>query len=277
MNAPHIALDAGLAREVETGAFAGARWWLSDALLLGQRNLRRMVRSPDLAFYALIQPVMFILLFVYVFGGAIQVPGMSYRQFLLPGIFVQMVIFGSVAATALGIAQDMQRGVMDRFRSLPMTSSSVLLGRQVSEVARNLISVAVMIAVGLLVGFRFHGSLAQTLAGFGLLLLFGFAFSWVAAVIGLASKSVEAAQSAGLMWLFPVTFLSSAFVPSATMPTGLRLIAEHSPITYVVNTLRAWFGGGAAGADAWLALAWSIGITAVFMPMAIARFRRRDG
>jgi ABC transporter DrrB family efflux protein len=187
-----------------------------------------------------------------------------------------MVVFGSVAATAIGVAEDMQRGIMDRFRSLPMTSSSILLGRQVSEMSRNVVAIVVMVVAGLLVGFRFQGGLLVTLAGFGLLLLFGFAFSWIAALIGLTVRSAQAAQSAGLVWLFPFVFLSSAFVPTATLPGWLRVIAENSPITAIVNTLRAWFGGQMAGSAAWVSLAWVIGLTAVFMPLSIARFSRRD-
>lgn len=258
------------------GAATGCGAWVTDAALLGQRNLRRMLRSPDLLFYALFQPVIFILLFAYVFGGAIAVPGGNYLQFLLPGIFVQIVVFGSVAATAIGVAQDMERGVMDRFRSLPMTDSSVLMGRQFSEIVRNVISIVVMVAVGLLLGFRFHGNLTQTIAGFGLLLLFGFAFSWLAALIGLASGSTEAAQSAGMLWLFPFTFVSSAFVPTSTMPAWLRLYASHSPISALVDTLRAWFGGYADGARPLESAAWCMVIIAIFMPLAIARYRRRD-
>lgn len=260
--------------EVETRT--SLRWWLNDVMLLAQRNLRRMMRSPDILFYGLFQPVVFILLFVYVFGGAIQVPGKDYRQFLLPGIFVQTIVFGSVAATAIGVGLDMQRGIMDRFRSLPMTSSSVLLGRQLSEVVRNVITICVTVVIALLVGFRFHGSLLDTLAGFGLLLLFGFAFSWLAALIGLLAGSAEAAQGAGLVWLFPFTFVSSAFVPASSMPWWLQGYATHSPVTVMVDTLRAWFNGQPAGPSAWEALAWSIGLTAVFVPLATARFNRRN-
>jgi len=273
-NTDSITTDRAPASKIETGT--GLRWWFADTILLGQRNLRGILRSPDLVFYALFQPVVFMLLFVYIFGGAIQVQGASYRQFLLPGIFVQMVIFGSVAATAIGVAEDMQRGVMDRLRSLPIAGSSVLLGRQVTEIFRNLVSIAVMAVAGLIIGFRFQGSVLQTLAGFGLLLSFGFAFSWLAAMIGLSVQSVQAAQSAGLFWLFPFVFLSSAFVPTETMPTWLRIFAENSPVTSVVNALRAWFGGQPAGDSAWVSLAWIVGLIAVFMPLSIARFNRRQ-
>jgi len=253
----------------------GLRWWFNDVTLMAQRNIRRMLRSPDLVFYAVLQPVVFILLFVYVFGGAMQqIPNMNYKQFLFPGIFVQTVVFGSVAATAIGVAMDMQRGIMDRFLSLPISSSSVLMGRQFSEIVRNVLLIVVLVVVSLIVGFRFQGSLASVLLGMGLLLFFGFAFSWVAALIGLASGSAEAAQSAGIMWLFPFTFVSSAFVPTSTMPGWLQVYAQHSPITSMVDTLRILFNGQPPTSAIWISLAWSIGITAVFMPLAIARFRR---
>lgn len=257
-------------------ATPGSGSWLTDAILLGQRNLKGILRSPDLVFYALLQPVMFMLLFVYIFGGAINVPGTSYTQFLLPGLYVQMVVFGSVAATAIGVAEDMQRGIMDRFRSLPMTTSSILLGRQVSEMFRSLVALVVLTVAGLLIGFRFQGGWPETFAGFALVLMFGFAFSWVAALIGLTVRSAQAAQSAGLFWLFPFIFLSSAFVPTETMPGWLRVVADNSPVTALVNTLRAWFGGQPAGATAWKALAWVVILTAVFMPLSIMRFNRRD-
>ncbi|HEU4769622.1 MAG TPA: ABC transporter permease [Pyrinomonadaceae bacterium] len=250
------------------------RWWFNDVFLMAQRNVRRMLRSPDLVFYAVLQPVVFILLFVYVLGGAMQLPNMDYKQFLFPGIFVQTVVFGSVAATAIGVALDMQRGIMDRFLSLPISSSSVLMGRQFSEILRNILLIVVLVVVSLLVGFRFQGSLANVVLGMVMLLLFGFAFSWVAAFIGLVSGSAEAAQSAGIMWLFPFTFVSSAFVPTSTMPWWLQLYAQNSPITSMVDTLRFLFNGQPASSALWTSLAWSLGITAVFMPLAIARFRR---
>jgi ABC-2 type transport system permease protein/oleandomycin transport system permease protein len=170
----------------------------------------------------------------------------------------------------------MQQGIMDRFRSLPMTCSSVLLGRQVSEIARNMASIVVMLILGYLVGFRLRGTILQTLAAFGLLISFGFAFSWLAAVIGLTARSPAAAQGAGLFWLFPFTFISGAFVPTETMPGWLQLVARNSPITAVVYAMRAWFGGQGAAAAGWQALGWTICVTAVFMPLAISRFRRRD-
>jgi ABC transporter DrrB family efflux protein len=252
------------------------RWWLSDAWQMAQRNLRRIQRTPELLLYAFIQPVMFILLFAFVFGGAIEVGGVSYRQFLMPGIFVMMVLFSSVAATTVTLAEDMQRGIVDRFRSMPMTRSSVLVGRTGSEVVRSVIALLVMIVMGLLIGFRFEGGFAAALAGLGLLLLFGYAFSWVGAVLGLTAPTAEAAQSAGTFWLFPFAFVSSAFVPTGSMPGWLQVYADHSPVTVTVDALRAAFERGEFGSAAWQSLAWSAGILLVFAPLATMIYRRRN-
>lgn len=253
----------------------GITWWLRDAVLLAGRNVRRILRAPQLlVMYALIQPVMFILLFAYVFGGAIRTPGGDYKQFLLPAIFVMIVLFTSIGAVAVGIAEDMERGVMDRFRSLPMTRSSVLLGRLVSEVLRNVVSIVVMVICGLIIGFRFHAGLGQILLGFGLLLLLGFGFSWVAAYIGLLAGSVEGAQGIGMIWVFPFVFVSSAFVPTESMPGWLRAYADHSPVTVMTDTLRAWFNGQDAGSLAVQSLAWALGLIVVFMALSVTRFRR---
>ncbi|MGW4848144.1 ABC transporter permease [Nocardia brasiliensis] len=250
-------------------------WWLHDTRLLAGRNMRRIVRAPRLLLmYALIQPIVFILLFAYVFGGAIQTPGDDYVQFLLPAIFVMIVVFTSVGAVGVGVAEDMERGVMDRFRALPMTRSSVLFGRLVSEVVRNVITIVVMVVCGLLVGFRFHTGPAQILLGFGLLLLLGFGFSWVAAYIGLRAGSAEAAQGLGMVWVFPFVFVSSAFVPTESMPGWLRAYADHSPVTVMIETLRAWFDGRPAGPASLQALAWAVGLTVVFMAVSVRRFRR---
>jgi ABC transporter DrrB family efflux protein len=255
------------------------RWWLSDAWVVTLRHLRRIPRQPDMLVFGTIQPVMFILLFRYVFGGAIgsSVPGNDYAQFLMPGIFVQTVAFGSVAATGIGIADDMQKGIMDRFRSLPMSRTSVLLGHSAADTIRNMVTVFVMVLVGLLVGFRFNGSALEAVAGLAMLLFFGFAFSWLAALIGLSVSSVEAAQSGGFIWLFPLTFASSAFAPVETMPSWLQVFADHNPVTVTVNTLRALFNGTALGDAGWQALAWAIGVIVVFAPLAVLKFRRAAG
>lgn len=272
------------AQTVGTAAPAGARatgtgglgWWCSDAWEMAVRNVRHIMRTPDLLMYALIQPVMFILLFKYVLGGAIAVPGGDYAQFLLPGVFVQMVLFGSVAGTAVGIADDMSKGILDRFRSMPMNRSAVLVGRTVSEIGRNVVAVVVMVVVGVLVGFRFEGRALPMIGAFALLFAFGYAFSWLAALIGMSVSSAEAAQAGGTAWLFPFTFISSVFVPVSSMPGWLQAYAEHSPVTVVVETLRAWFGGQDAGSDGWQALAWLVGITAVCAPLAVSRYRSKS-
>jgi ABC transporter DrrB family efflux protein len=253
-------------------------WWLSDAWVVTLRNLRRIPRQPNVLVFAVIQPILFIVMFRYVFGGAMSnapgVAGGNYAQFLMPGIFVQTVVFGSVAGAAIGIAEDMQKGLMDRFRSLPMSRSSVLLGRAVASLVPNSITVAVMMVVGLLVGFRFQGSALEAIGGVLLLLLFGFALSWVAILIGLSVGSVEAAQSAGMIWLFPLTFASSAFVPAQTMPGWLRAFAEVNPVSVTVDTLRGVFNGTDIGSAGWQMTAWMVGILVVFLPLAVAKFRR---
>ncbi|MYW05265.1 ABC transporter permease [Streptomyces sp. SID3343] len=240
------------------------------------RNLKHLARTPDLLMYALIQPVMFILLFRYVLGGAIDVPGGDYGQFLLPGIFVQMVLFGSVAGTAVGVADDMSKGIMDRFRSMPVSRSAVLAGRTFSELARTLVAVVVMVVVGVLVGFRFDGDPMPMAGAFLLLFAFGYAFSWLAALIGMAVSGPEAAQAGGTAWLFPFTFISSVFVPVSSMPGWLQAYADHSPITVVVDTLRAWLSGNDAGSAAWQSVAWTAGIAAICAPLAVARYRNKS-
>lgn len=251
-------------------------WWLSDAAQMVLRNVRHLVRSPELVMFSLVQPVMFILLFTYVFGGAINVGGGTYPQFLVPGILVQMVLFGSVAGTTIGVATDLDRGLMDRFRSMPMSRSSVLVGRTVSEVLRNVVAVLVVLAIGLLTGFRFHGGFLAALGGVALLLLFGYALTWLGAVIGTVTPNVEAAQSAGLIWIFPFSLISSAFVPTDSMPTWLRVYAEASPMTTAVDALRGLFGGDPAGREVLLTVAWSVLLVAVLAPTATRRYSRRS-
>jgi len=248
-------------------------WAFADALVLAKRNLLQIPRVPELLIFSTIQPVMFVLLFRYVFGGAINVGGTSYVNYLMAGIFVQTVAFGSVT-TGIGLAEDLHRGLIDRFRSLPMSRSAVLTGRTLADLARNTFTVVVMLIVGLLVGFRPQGGVLGWIAGFGLLLLFSFAMSWIAATVGLLVRSVEAAQSAGFIWLFPLTFASSAFVQTSTMPGPLRAFAERQPVTIVVNAVRAFLLGQPAGSYGWTALAWCVGILVVFVPLAVSLYRR---
>ncbi len=253
-----------------------AKWWLSDAWVITLRNMRRVRSQPDILVGITLQPVMFIVLFRYVFGGAIgqSVSGGDYAQFLMPGIFLQSVVFGSIFTTGTGVADDMKRGVMDRFRSLPMSRSSVVLGRTLADVGLNAISVAVMIVVGLLVGFRFEGGFSGAVLGIGMLLFYGFAFSWLAAWLGLVVPSIEAVQTIGFMFVFPLTFASSAFAPAETMPGWLQAFVNHNPITYAVDATRAWFNGGEAGADGWWAVGWALAILVVFMVLSVRAFRR---
>jgi ABC transporter DrrB family efflux protein len=259
---------------VPHGLASTVRWGISDALVVALRSLRRVPRSPELLLGFTIQPVMFVLLFRYVFGGAIQTPGVSYVDFLLPGILVQSIAFGSTV-TGVGIADDLQKGLTDRFRSLPMARSAVLAGRTIADIATNLFQILVMVVVGYLVGFRFSTSAPEVVGGLALLVLVGFAFSWVSAIIGMSVGSVEAAQQASFLWLFPLTFVSSAFVPPATMPEPLRTFASDvNPFTHWVDALRHLFVGTPAGDDVWVGLVWAVGLLVVFMPLAVARYRR---
>jgi len=249
---------------------------LRDSGIIVWRQLIQLPRIPEVLIFALIQPVMFVLLFRYVFGGAIATPGESYVNYLMPGIFAQTVAFGAVAS-GIGLAEDLRRGIVDRFRSLPMARSAVLVGRTVSDLVRNAVVVGVMYAVGLAVGFRPEGSIGAQLVAFGLLLLTSFAFSWIGVVIALSMKTVEAVQSAGFIWLFPLTFASSAFVPTDSMPGWLQAFADNQPFTIVVNAVRALFLAQPVGSYIWLTLAWMVGIIAVMIPLATRQYRRRSG
>lgn len=243
-----------------------------DSWVEATRHLRVVPRDPELLMFATIQPIMFVLLFSYVFGGAIEIPGFDdYNQFLIPGIFAQSVVFGS-AFTSVGIAEDMQKGYMDRLRSLPMSRAAVLIGRTVSDMVRNILTFIVMLAVSFLIGFRFEGTILEALAATGLLLLFSYSLSWVQALIGLSVRTVEAANSGGFIWMFPFTFVSSAFVDPSQMPDWLQPIARNNPFTVATNACRALYNGLPAGSDTAVALAWAIGITVVFATLSIRKF-----
>jgi ABC transporter DrrB family efflux protein len=248
-------------------------WALADGLVLAKRNLVQIPRIPELLVFATIQPVMFVLLFRYVFGGAIDVGGTSYVNFLMAGIFVQTVAFGSMT-TGIGLAEDLQRGLVDRFRSLPMARSAVLTGRTIADLVRNMFVVAVMLTVGLLVGFRPEAGVAGWVAAIGLLLLLSFAFSWIGATIGLLVRSVEAVQSAGFIWLFPLTFASSAFVRTDSMPGWLQTFADHQPMTQVIDAVRGFLLDQPVGSHGWQAFAWCVGILLVFIPLSVSLYRR---
>jgi ABC-2 type transport system permease protein len=257
---------------------------LVDGWVVAKRNLIKIKRIPDLLIFSTIQPIMFVLLFAFVFGGSIQIPGVSYREYLMPGIFVQTVAFGA-GITAIGLADDLQKGIVDRFRSLPMSRAAVLVGRTTSDLLNNLFVVVVMSLTGLLVGWRIHTGLGDGLLGYLLLLAFGYAMSWISAVIGLSVKSVEVAQSAGFIWMFPLTFLSNAFVATNTLPSWLQPIADWNPISSMVLALRQLWGnastdpafngsGFAAEHPKQLAMAWIALILIVFVPLAIFRYRK---
>ena len=250
-------------------AFALSDWWV-----LTQRNLLRYVRIPSLLVLSTIQPIVLVILFSQVFGGALSPRlGVDYIDYLLPGIYLQSVLFGT-NQTAVGLARDASDGLIDRFRSLPMARSAVLAGRTLSDVGRNLFVVVLMTGVGYLLGFRIATGPGQALAALAVIVLFGFAFSWVMATIGLTIRDVESAQTAGFLWLFPLIFASSVFVPVDTMPDWLRAFAEVSPVSATADAVRALVLGGPAGGPVLASLAWSAGILAVFMPLASWRFRR---
>jgi len=244
----------------------------SDTMVLAGRNLKRIPRQPDLLIAYTVQPVMFVLLFVFVFGGAIVTPGFDYVDFLMPGIIVQSIAFGGFV-TALGLSEDVQKGLIDRFRSLPMARSAVLAGRTLSDIPLNLLSLVVLLAVGFVSGFSFDSDIGKILLGIVLLLFFGYAFSWIFALVGLFSSSPETANSIGFTAIFPLTFASSAFVPVDSMPGGLKQFAEVNPITTVVDAVRSLWLSTPANSDIWMSFVWCVVLIAIFAPLAVRRYR----
>lgn len=248
-------------------------WALSDVAVLIKRNLLRYKRIPQLLFFSTVQPVMFLLLFNFVFGGAISGVGGSYINYLLPGILMQTALFSSLQ-TGVGLADDMTKGIVDRFRSLPMTRLAVLAGRTIADAIRSLMIVVIMLLVGIVIGFNPSGGVLGILGASGLAVLFGFAFSWVSAAIGLAVRNSEAAQVAGFVWVFPLIYISSAYVPVETLPNVLKFIAQISPITVTIDAVRELMAGAPVGGDALAALAWIGVILAVFMPLSVRLYKR---
>jgi ABC transporter DrrB family efflux protein len=247
---------------------------VADTAVIAKRNLLRIPRQPDLWVSFTIQPILFVLLFVYVFGGAIRTPGYDdYVDFLMPGIIVQTMSFGGFV-TAIGLSDDLSKGLIDRFRSLPMARSAVLAGRTLADVATNTVSLVLMVLVGLVVGFSFTSSPIEVVAGFALLLLFGYAFSWVFAFVALTSSSAEGAQALGFIVIFPLTFASSAFVPPESMPAAIEAFANANPFSTIVDATRALFVDAPAGNDVWAAFLWCIGLIAVFGVLSVHRYRR---
>src|SRR5437764_6782435 len=248
----------------------------TDTLIIAERNLVRLPRAPDLLLAFTIQPIMFVLLFRYVFGGAITTPGYAYVDFLIPGIIVQNIAFGGFV-TALGLNEDVHKGLIDRFRSLPMARAAVLAGRTLSDVVTNSLSIAVLLVTGVIIGFSFHAPFLHVVAGMGLLLLFGYAFSWVFAFLGLLVSTPEAANSVGFIAVFPLTFISSAFVPVDSMPPVLKAFANVNPFTITVDAMRHLWIGSPAHNSVWGAFVWAFVIIGLFAPLAVARYRRAAG
>lgn len=257
---------------------------VNDSLVIAKRNLIRMTRIPEIVVFGLVQPIMFVVLFSYVFGGSLVVNGstsaVGYRNFLMAGIFAQTVTFATAGAGA-GIADDMHKGLIDRFRSLPMARGAVLTGRTIADLVQTALTLVVLAIVALLVGWRTHENIGKVLGGFGLLLLLGYAFSWIGALIGLSVRTPEAATSGGLVWLFPVTFVSNAFVSTSMMPGWLQPIAEWNPFSATVQACRVLFGNpGVSTSDAWpmqhpvwASLIWSLVIFAIFRTLAVRKYR----
>lgn len=267
----------------------GQSW--RDSLVVARRNLLRMLRIPEVVVFGLIQPIMFVVLFAYVFGGSITLPGAgvdadAYRQFLMGGIFAQTVTFATAGASA-GIAEDMQKGIIDRFRSLPMSRGAVLTGRTFADLAQSAVTLVVIGLVAFLIGWRVEGGVLNALTAFGLLLLLGYSFTWIGALIGLSVRSPEAATSGGLIWLFPLTFISNAFVPSENMPSWLQPVAEWNPFSATVMAVRELFGNLPAGYQAPDALPmqhpvlasvlFSVAIIALFRTLAVRRYKSATG
>ena len=255
----------------------------SDIAVIAKRNVIKIVRVPEVLVFVLISPIMFVLLFAYVFGNSIDIEGSSYREFLIAGIFAQTVVFGATF-TGAGIAEDMQKGIIDRFRSLPMSRVAVLAGRTLSDVVYNLASIVIMSLTGLLVGWRIRGSFLDAVAGFALLLVFAYAVSWIMAYVALLVPSVEVINNASFIVIFPMTFVANTFVPAESLPGPLQVFAEWNPVSSVTQAARELFGNippGTPEPDAWplehpvvYTLLWAVAIVAIFAPLAVRRYAR---
>ena len=246
---------------------------LRDIKGMTKRNLLRIVRTPQLVFLSIVQPTLILVLFRYVMGGAIRVPGVDYVNYVVPSIFLEAVLLGGMT-TALALAQDLQSGMIDRFRSLPMARSAVLAGRTTADIGRNAFVLAFVVGLGLLVGFRFHNNALACLAGVGLVIAFGYAFTWVYAAVGLAVKDPQTAQMAAILPMFILFFASSALVPVATMPGWLQPFASDQPVTVTVDAVRALCEGGPVYHYLWQAALWCVGIFALFLVVSLNLYRR---
>jgi ABC transporter DrrB family efflux protein len=250
-------------------AFSNA---LSDISVMTRRNMLRYIRLPQLLVFNALLNVVLLLLFNYVFGGAIQTGGLAYIQYFLPGFMVQTVVFGSTQ-TSVGLAEDLSKGMIDRFRSLPMSRAAFLTGRVVADAVRYVILIALMVAVGSIMGFRFGTGVLPALAGVALIILFGIALTWVGVFIGISVRDVETAQVAGFVWVFPLVFASSLYVPIETMPGWLQVFAHVNPVTPMVDAMRALTLGGNLSAALWKTLVWDLAIVLVFLPLALRRYK----
>lgn len=278
-------MSATVATPVIVREHVGLRDAITDAMVITRRNLVRVVRLPQLLLFSTIQPVMFLILFNYVFGGALagSLPsgaGDNYLVFLLPGLMVQIATFGA-GQTAFGLAEDLNNGVIDRFRALPMARSAVLAGRTLADLVRNAAVLSLMLVIAFMLGFRYQTNLLLFLAGFGVGLLFSYALSWMTAVIGLLVKTPEAVQSAVFLPIFPFVFASAVFVPTSTMPDWLQVFAANQPVTQIANAMRGLMIGAdmlppgmTVGGQVLIAMAWIVGLTAVFAPLAVRMYRR---
>jgi ABC transporter DrrB family efflux protein len=253
---------------------SGAYWWLKDSLEMGRRNLLHIRRTPELLLDVTISPIMFVLLFAFVFGGAIPIPGFDYVDYLMAGIFVQTIAFAGVYTGVL-LANDLTKGMIDRFRSLPMAQSSVLTGRTLTDILRATLAIGVMWVVGFVVGFRPDGGVAGAAAAIGLMLLFGFALSWIGVALGAFVRTPEALQGLIFMTVFPLTFASSAFVPTESMPAWLRVFADNQPVTLVTNAVRDLSLGTTRYNAEIPAVIWSVAILVVCFPLALYLYKRR--
>lgn len=255
--------------------FSNWFWTLSDTYIMAKRSITHIIRSLDQVMSLVLFPIMFMLLNRYVLGGAIDTGDVSYANYLFAGIFVQTLAFGA-NYTTINLAVDLKEGIIDRFRSLPMSNSALVTGHIASDLVRNIISGAIIVAVGFAVGFRPNASFVEWLLVIGLAMLFTLAISWLSAILGLMVKSLEAAQWVGFVVIFPLTFISSAFVPTATMPHALRVFAENQPLTHVIDTMRAWLVGTPLDNSGWLALIWCTAIIVISVPLTTWLFRRRS-
>ena len=280
VSAPSVLPPAG-------SADGGIGWAIKDTIAMTGRNLTAMRRVPQVLVFSLVQPVIFVFMFRYVFGGAIKIPGQDYVDYLMPGIFAQTIVFGAIG-TGVGLAEDLSKGLIERFRSLPMARSAVLVGRSASDLLRNVFVVVLMVLVGFLIGFRIHAGVPRLILGVLVMLAFGFALSWIFALVGLTLGNAEATQAAAFPVMAPLVFASSAFVPVGTMPGWLQPFARNQPVSITIAAIRKLVLGDALSplqyaqlginGSTWSlvlkSLAWSAGIVAIFAPLAVARYRR---